>query len=97
MVKKVYKLNSVGVWSVAKVEALIMAGIGLLAGIIYAFVGTTMVSMMGVSRVGAGFGFLAIILFPLLYAAIGLVAGVVIALLYNLAARFVGGIEMEME
>jgi len=42
---------------------------------------------------GVGFAIMA----PVFYGVMGFVAGVVGAALYNLAARFVGGIEIEVE
>jgi hypothetical protein len=45
-----------------------------------------------------GIGLLAIaIIASLFYAAIGFVAGAITALIYNLAAKWMGGIEIELE
>jgi hypothetical protein len=46
---------------------------------------------------GAIFGVGAIILLPLLYGFMGLVVGVIGAALYNLFARMVGGLEVELQ
>jgi hypothetical protein len=46
---------------------------------------------------GAGIGFLAIIFFPVLYGFMGFVAGILSALIYNLVAKWVGGIEIELK
>jgi hypothetical protein len=43
-----------------------------------------------------GTGFF-VLLMPILYAAMGFVFGLIGALIYNLVARFVGGIEVEVE
>jgi hypothetical protein len=46
---------------------------------------------------GPLFGVGAIILFPLLYGVMGLVIGAISAALYNLFARMVGGLEVELQ
>ena len=46
---------------------------------------------------GVLFGVGSIILLPFLYGVLGLVGGLISALLYNLIARFVGGIELVLE
>jgi len=47
----------------------------------------------GFMAMGVGF----ILLFPILYAIMGFVLGVIMAWVYNLAAKWVGGIEVEVE
>ena len=47
----------------------------------------------GMMALGAGFAFLA----PVLYAAMGFVFGAIGALIYNLVAKWIGGIEVEVE
>lgn len=44
-----------------------------------------------------GFAIVAAIAFPLLYALMGFVVGLVGAVIYNLFAKWVGGIEVEVE
>lgn len=48
---------------------------------------------MGLMAFGAGFA----LFMPVLYAVIGFIFGVIGALIYNLAAKWVGGIEVEVE
>jgi hypothetical protein len=45
----------------------------------------------------AGFGIGMMILFPLIYALMGFVIGIVGAAIYNLFAKWIGGIEVEVE
>jgi hypothetical protein len=47
----------------------------------------------GVMAMGIGFAIAA----PLLYAAMGFIFGLIGACIYNLVAKFVGGIEVEVE
>ena len=94
-------VKHVGVWSVARMYALITGGIGLIIGICVA-----LVSLIGVSIAGPNssmpwampvFGVGAIVLFPILYGVMGLVAGAIGALLYNAAARIGGGVELDVQ
>jgi hypothetical protein len=48
---------------------------------------------VGMMALGAGFA----ICFPLIYAAAGFIGGILGALVYNLAAKWVGGIEFDVE
>jgi hypothetical protein len=80
-----------------------------LMGFLYALLGLlfgaviTLISLLGFSvskeagGLGLMFGSLAIILFPIFYGIIGVVAGALGALLYNLAARVTGGLDLELE
>jgi hypothetical protein len=45
------------------------------------------------SGIGAGFA----LVIPFLYAAIGFIGGIIAAFVYNLCAKFVGGLEVEIE
>ena len=47
----------------------------------------------GIMALGTGF----IIILPVLYAAMGFVLGVICAGIYNLIAKWIGGIEVEVE
>jgi len=101
-------LRKLGVWSVAKLEAIVFAIIGLIIGIFYAIMGAVVLSTVGAGagQFGAtGFsagglaamGFLAIIVTPIIYGIVGFVGGAVGAVLYNLVAGWVGGIEIEFQ
>ncbi len=100
-------LKKIGVWSMAKLQAILMAFVGLIVGIITALVLSAIspklaaiegvnLEMLPISSI-TGIGFLTIIAYPIIYGIIGLVGGAVGAWLYNLIARWVGGIEMEFE
>ncbi len=92
------KISRFGILSVAKISALIYAIFGLIAGLI-----TALFSMLA-SAVGGdfepwffGFGFLSIIIFPIMYGILGFIGGIISSALYNLLSRWVGGIEVELE
>lgn len=45
---------------------------------------------------GFAMGAIGLIIYPVLYAVIGAIAGAIGALLYNLVARWIGGLEIEL-
>ena len=91
------KLKRLGVLSVAKLQAILMAVFGLILAILYAFAGTMIGVVYGSAGLGVGFGLFAIIIFPILYGLLGFISGAIIAFLYNLFAGWFGGVEMEFE
>ncbi len=46
---------------------------------------------------GSGMGLIFVILIPLIYTVIGFISGIIGAFIYNLVAKFVGGIEVEID
>ena len=91
-----------GILSFAKIQALIMMVFGLIIGVIYGLffmvIGAAMLSQSTGSAIGGVVGGLVIIvMMPIFYGVIGFVFGALGALIYNTAAGFVGGIEMELE
>lgn len=92
-------IKSVGVMSVGKLYGAMCAAIGLLLGVVMAAVGSLgagLASANGGSALPfAGFGIAAVIVFPLLYGVIGFIGGVISAVIYNLIAGMVGGIEID--
>lgn len=91
------KLKKIGVISLAKLQAVLAGCIGLITGIIYAGMGVRLGALTGSMGLGAGLGFLSIVAFPIAYAIIGFIGGAIGALLYNLIAERIGGVEMEFE
>jgi len=85
-----------------RVSAICYAVLGLFEGVIFAamfsflpFAGPNTQNMP--KFLGPIFGLGALIIFPLLFAAMGAIAGGLGAVVYNLTAHFVGGIEVEVE
>lgn len=98
-------VKRIGVLSLGRVMGAIYGGMGLLFGLIF-----SVVSLLGAafgaafqdtggleSMFGLLFGVGAVILLPLFYGLMGFLAGLLTAALYNLAARFVGGLVLELE
>lgn len=91
------KLTKLGVLSVAKALAGIMAFVGLIAGLIYAIGGAIYDILTGAVGYGTALAFLAMLGMPVLFAAAGFVAGAVIAWAFNRTAARLGGIEITLE
>jgi hypothetical protein len=96
------KIRHVGPLSVGKILGVIYAGMGLLIGLFFA-----MISMVGAAAAAqqqgfaAGFppvalGIAAIFFAPLFYGVLGFLGGLLTATLYNIAAGFIGGIEIDL-
>jgi hypothetical protein len=98
-------VKRIGIGSAAKLSGAMYGAMGLIAGLIFglaALFGAGLAQMAGADEappafVGALFGVGAIVLLPLLYGLLGLVIGAITAGLYNLFARLVGGLVVEME
>jgi hypothetical protein len=101
-------LKRVGVFSVAKMGGIVGIMVGLVIGVIYGLLLMAFGAMFmsgtsdyrGSSDVGAGAfvgGLMAMIITPIAYAIVSFIVGAIYAFVYNLAAKFAGGIEMEFE
>jgi hypothetical protein len=95
-------VKRVGVLSVAKVYGALAASMGLLFGLILAAIstiagGSGLVGDDAPAFLGAMFGAGAVIVLPIFYGCMGLVAGAIGAALYNLFAGLVGGVSIEVE
>lgn len=82
------KLQHVDVFFLAKLSALSFGVLGLFAGSAYSFGGFFFELFTGGLNAGTAMAFLALIAMPVLFAALGFVAGALIALIYNVSARF---------
>ncbi len=82
-------------WSLAKIYSLGLGLIGFVLGLIIAIFSLALGSMSGMAFFA--FGVAAIIVLPILFGLVGLVAGALTAVVYNLIAQHFGGIEVEVE
>ncbi|MBD3304407.1 hypothetical protein GF343_04630 [Candidatus Woesearchaeota archaeon] len=94
------ELRKLGILSFAKMNALISAFFGFLAGIIYAVLGVFAQAggvpvFPGIPTFVLGFAF--VIILPILYGIFGFIGGAIMAALYNLFASWFGGIEMKFK
>ncbi len=90
------KLRRLGVLFSAKLQAIMMACVGLVAGILYSFGGAVYELFTATLNSGTALAFMALIGMPLLFGAAGFVAGGIGAVFYNLLARRFGGIEVDI-
>jgi hypothetical protein len=95
-------IHSVQILSVGKTMGAIYAGIGVVVGCFVAlfsmFGGLAQLASdrPGAGVVGMFFGVGAIILAPIFYGFLGFLIGLLMSALYNLSARLMGGIEIEL-
>jgi hypothetical protein len=86
--------------SVGKVAGVLYGVMGLVVGIIVSLA-TTIGGLAGHGTFGPLAGGLvgigAIVLLPIFYGGLGLIVAIIAAWLYNLAAGFVGGIEIDVQ
>jgi hypothetical protein len=95
-------IRRIGPLSCAKLAGVLYAGIGLIAGAIFSLValvgGFAAAQESGNAAFAAlFFGVGAIVFLPLFYGAMGFVMTLVAAWLYNVAAGFVGGVEIQTQ
>ena len=99
-------IRRVGVVSLAKLMGLMYAAIGLLFGVVYALFavigGGAMLAMGGEEgAVGGGMmmgiGLAAVVLAPIFYGIAGFLGGLISAFFYNLAAKYTGGVEIDVQ
>ena len=94
-------ITRVNALSVAKVAAVLYAGIGLIAGAMFSLIGmlwagaAVPAGMEGAGFMSAIFGIGAIIFMPICYAIFGFIGSFIFASIFNLAAGMTGGIEVE--
>lgn len=94
-----FVLRRIGVVSVGKIYGAISAAVGFLIGIVVALGSMVGAGLSGQDNAifGALFGAGSIVIFPLLYGAMGFLGGMLGAALYNLFAGAVGGVTIELE
>lgn len=92
-------VKRIGPMSLAKISAALYALIGLIIGAIISAVSMVGGALGGsdAGMMGMVFGAAAVILLPLLYGCMGFVGSLIGASLFNLAAGWVGGIELDTQ
>jgi hypothetical protein len=90
-------VNRVGPGSAFKIGLVVYAILGLAVAIPFALLGMIAGPLMAKSGLpGAGLGFLGIVVFPICYGLIGGIFAAIGAFIYNLAAGWVGGLEVDL-
>ena len=90
-------IKRIGAVSVGKIFGLLYAIIGLIEGLLFALLSLFGGAIAGEVFSSALFGVGSIIIFPIMFGIMGFISGVLMAFLYNLAAGWIGGIEVETE
>lgn len=92
-------VRSVGVLSFAKIFGLIHACFGLVFAPLFLLAGiaASIGNDKSAAILGGTFGIVMALLMPVLYGAMGFIMGAVGALVYNLIAGWIGGIELRLE
>src|ERR1043165_710164 len=95
-----------GVFSAAKIYSVVRGGVGPLLGILYGLFciifGAAMMAGSGRNSGAAGastlvIGLVMMVAIPVFYGIIGFIFGAIGALIYNIAAGIIGGLELELE
>lgn len=92
------RLNKINVFSLAKFQAILLAPVGLIAGIIYSFGGLIYdIITTGTVNFGTALAFFALIAMPVIFAGFGFILGLLEALLYNLFTNRFIRIDLDLE
>jgi hypothetical protein len=92
------RLKRIAPLSAGKICGILYGIIGLLFAPIFLVMSMMSAALPDEQRTGLmAFGIGAVVMFPILYAVIGFIGGILGAALYNLVAKWVGGIEVEVE
>ena len=101
------RIRKLGILSFAKIQGVMGFVIGLIIGVIYGLIiiaysllGASMLKGDSALAIGGGgvvVGIVAMIAFPIMYGIIAFIGGALGALIYNIFAGMVGGVEIEVE
>ena len=97
------ELKRIDPMSCAKILGIIYAALGLIFGAMFSLismlgaVGAAMGTGEGGALFGALFGVGAIIILPIFYGVIGFIGGALVAAIYNVASKWVGGLRLELQ
>jgi hypothetical protein len=97
-------IKRVGALSLAKIAAVLYAGIGLIVGAMFSLIGLIGAATWmahsdapGGAMFGTLFGVGAIIVLPICYAVMGFIGTLIAASLFNFAAGMTGGVQIEVQ
>jgi hypothetical protein len=93
-----FRLRSIGVLSCAKIFAVIQAVIGVLFGLFFFLLGLVGAAIVPSQQKLGMIGIVVIsVLIPAFYGVLGFVMGAIWAYVYNFAAQFIGGLELQLD
>ena len=97
-------VRTIGILSLAKMAAVLAMVVGIFVGVFYGLIVMLITALNstgggakgGFDNVPIAAGLLVMVGMPLVYAVAGFLLGALVAFAYNVAARFFGGIEVEL-
>ena len=90
-------IKNVGPLSLGKLMGIVYAALGLLFMPIFLIAGGLAIFQAQGSEKFGGVGILFLaVLFPICYGVMGFIGGIIVGFIYNLAAKFAGGIQVEL-
>jgi hypothetical protein len=91
-------LKRVGIWSLAKLLAVTYGTLGFVFGGIFGLVSYSLGGLFPGKNLflGSGLSLTSFVLYPLIYAVVGLIGGAFSAALYNIFASIAGGVQLEL-
>ena len=90
-------LKKIGVLSLGKIFLVIYGSLGFIFGAIFSFVSVLGIPVGDDPVDAVVFGAGAIIFLPIFYGLVGFLSGILTAWLYNIAAKQIGGIQLEIK
>src|SRR5262245_7811743 len=91
-------VNHVGPLSLAKVAGSLYVLVGLIVGFVVAILSLLVAGVPGTEAPFARMaGVGAVVVLPILYGAFGFLGGLILASLFNVAARFAGGVQVQLD
>jgi ABC-type Na+ efflux pump permease subunit len=92
------KLKRIGVVSLAEYFTIIWLIVGLIYAAMLAVLGAFVGSLFNLSSIITGVGIVVVVIvIPPLFALMGFIIGALAAIIYNLIARLMGGVQMSLE
>lgn len=89
------RIKKVGVLSVANLCGMVNVIVGFIFGIFFAVSSSMLSTVLGAT--GFNFGYLSIIIFPIVYGVLGFIGGAIGAFVYNISAKVTKGIKLYSE
>ena len=89
-------IQKISVLSMAKLHGIVLGFVGCILGILYSFGGAIYDFFTIGLNPGTAMAFGALIAMPIIFGIAGYIAGAVIAVLFNVLAYFIGGIDLNI-
>ena len=93
------KIRSIGVLSLAKIMGFVYGLLGLIVGGIVSILTLFGINIIKTAQSGPEslVAILGVLLLPIIYGCAGFIGGIIVAFLFNLAAGWVGGLEIKTQ